>query len=70
MPLDISEIKPYLPSFNRELLEEIAGCGIIQEVPAGTEILKEGQYIKMIPIVLEGLVQVFTRTEEKELLLY
>jgi CRP/FNR family transcriptional regulator len=70
MPLDISEIKPYLPSFNRELLGEIAGCGIIQEVPAGTEILKEGQYIKMIPIVLEGLVQVFTRTEEKELLLY
>jgi CRP/FNR family transcriptional regulator, anaerobic regulatory protein len=70
MPLDISEIKPYLPAFNSELLQEIAGSGSIQDVPAGMEILKEGQYIKMIPIVLEGLVKVFTRTEEKELLLY
>jgi CRP/FNR family transcriptional regulator, anaerobic regulatory protein len=70
MPLDISEIKPYLPTFNNELLQEIAGNGIIQDLPLGMEILKEGQYVKMIPIVLEGLVKVFTRTEEKELLLY
>lgn len=70
MPLDISEIKPYLPTFNNELLQEIAGNGIIQDIPLGMEILKEGQYVKMIPIVLEGLVKVFTRTEEKELLLY
>lgn len=70
MPLDISEIKPYLPTFNNELLQEIAGNGVIQDVPLGMEILKEGQYVKMIPIVLEGLVKVFTRTEEKELLLY
>ncbi|MBN8673189.1 MAG: Crp/Fnr family transcriptional regulator [Chitinophagales bacterium] len=70
MPLDISEIKPYLPTFNNELLQEIAGNGIIQDMPLGMEILKEGQYVKMIPIVLEGLVKVFTRTEEKELLLY
>ena len=70
MPLDLSEIKPYLPAFNNELLQEIANNGTIQDVPAGMEILKEGQYVKMIPIVLEGLVKVFTRTEEKELLLY
>jgi len=70
MPLDISEIKPYLPSFTEELLDEIAAHGTIKDMPAGMEILKEGQYVKMIPIVLEGLVKVFTRTEEKELLLY
>lgn len=70
MPLDLSEIKPYLPTFNSELLQEIANNSIIQDVPAGMEILKEGQYVKMIPIVLEGLVKVITRTEEKELLLY
>jgi CRP/FNR family transcriptional regulator len=32
--------------------------------------MKEGQSVKMIPIVLEGLVKVFTRYEDKELLLY
>ena len=70
MPPDISEIKPYLPFFDGELLQEIAANGIVKEIPAGREILKEGQYVKMIPIVMEGLVKVFTRAEEKELLLY
>jgi CRP/FNR family transcriptional regulator len=43
---------------------------ILKEVPQGTEILREGQYVKVIPIVLEGLIKVFSRHEEKELLLY
>lgn len=70
MPLEISEIKSVLPFFNQELLEEIAASGVIQDIPADREILKEGQYVRMIPVVLRGLVKVFTRTEEKELLLY
>lgn len=70
MPLAVEEIKRYLPGFDNDLLEEIANYGLIKEVPAGVEVLKEGQYIKAIPIVLEGLVKVFTRAEEKELLLY
>lgn len=70
MSVGIEEIKPYLPSFSEELLREIASAATIKEVQAGMEILKEGQYIKTIPIVLEGVVKVFTRTEEKELLLY
>ena len=70
MPISIEEIKPFLPSFNEELLEVIAASGLIKNLPAGMEILKEGQYVKMIPIVLEGLVKVFTSIEDKELLLY
>lgn len=70
MSLDIAEIKKYLPVFTEELMAEIANYGLIKEIPEGVEILKEGQYIKAIPIVLEGLVKVFTRMEEKELLLY
>lgn len=70
MPLAINEIKKFLPGFENELLEEIASHGQIKEVPEGVEILKEGQYVKVIPIVLEGLVKTFTRAEEKELLLY
>ncbi|NOT50943.1 MAG: Crp/Fnr family transcriptional regulator [Chitinophagaceae bacterium] len=70
MPFEIAEIKSYLPAFGNELLAEIAAAGSIMEVPEGKEILREGQYIKTVPIVLLGLVKVFTRTEEKELLLY
>jgi CRP/FNR family transcriptional regulator, anaerobic regulatory protein len=70
MPLDLSEIKPFLPDFSQELLQVIAAEGSVMDVPAGMEILKEGQYVRMIPIVLQGLVKVFTRVEEKELLLY
>lgn len=70
MPLDLAEIKPFLPDFSQELLQVIAADGNLMDVPAGMEILKEGQYVRMIPIVLQGLVKVFTRVEEKELLLY
>lgn len=68
--MDLQEIKPFFPGFSTELLEVIALDGSIQDVPGGLEILKEGQYVRMIPIVLSGLVKVFTRVEEKELLLY
>lgn len=70
MPLDSTEIQKYLPGFDADLLEEIAAHGLVKEVPPGVEILREGQYIKSVPIVLEGLVKVFTRQGDKELLLY
>lgn len=53
-----------------ELLIEIEREGTIQELPADMEILRAGQYVKVIPIVLDGLIKVFNRHEDKELLLY
>jgi CRP/FNR family transcriptional regulator len=70
MLLPLSQLQSYLPGFGHELLQEIAEYGIIKEFPETTEILKEGQYVKVIPIVLKGLVKVFASFEEKELLLY
>lgn len=40
------------------------------EIPKNTEVMREGQYVKAIPIVTSGLVKVYTRHEDKELLLY
>ena len=54
----------------RELLKEIIENSAIKDFPVNTELVKEGQYIRHIPIVLKGLVKVFTQYEEKELLLY
>jgi CRP/FNR family transcriptional regulator len=52
------------------LLDKIEQVSSIKEFPKGTEILREEQYVKFLPIVLEGLVKVYSRFEEKELLLY
>lgn len=56
--------------FSLELKEELVKHSEIKDVPQNTELMREGQYIKIIPIVLEGLVKVFTKHEDKELLLY
>lgn len=59
-----------LPFFRPQLKEEIKKFGIIQEFEKGTEILREQQHIKMLPIMLKGLVKVYSKFEERELLLY
>jgi CRP/FNR family transcriptional regulator len=51
-------------------MEELLDHSTIQTIPKDTEILREGQYVKVIPIVLDGLIKVFSRHEEKELLIY
>ena len=64
------EITDLFPQFDPDLISEIIEHGTILELEENTEILREGQYVKVIPIVLEGLIKVFTRHEDRELLLY
>lgn len=63
-------IKKHLYFLGPDLLEEVNRHGIITDIPADTEILEEGQYVKVIPVVLNGLIKVYSRYEDKELLLY
>lgn len=58
---------PFLPE---PLRREMEADGILKEFPAGTELLREGQYVKVIPIVFDGLVKVMGRFDDKDLLLY
>jgi len=53
-----------------DLIEEMHVKGLLKEVPAGSEILHEGQYVNYVPILLSGLLKVYTRQEDRELLLY
>lgn len=62
--------KKILSFLNPELVDLILKESSTQEIPKGTEILREQQYVKVLPIVLEGLVKVYSRFDEKELLLY
>jgi len=70
MAVDISLVKKFLPSVGTELQGAFAHDGLIMDFESGVEILREGQSVKMIPLVLEGLIKVYTRNEDRELLLY
>ncbi len=70
MSVDRTVIKSYLSFLHEELQQAFSEYGSVKEIPAGTEIMHEGQSVKLIPVVLEGLVKVYTRNEDRELLLY
>jgi CRP/FNR family transcriptional regulator len=63
-------LKDYLPFLPDDFIEEMEQFGTVMQFEPHTEILRQGQYVKLVPIVLEGIVKVFTRHEDKELLLY
>lgn len=63
-------VKKQLSFLGKELFTKIVEVSNVVEVEKNIEVLKEGQYVKVIPIVIKGLLKVFTRQEEKELLLY
>ena len=52
------------------LKDKIREFGQYSEASKGTELLRVGQYVKVVPLVIEGLIKVFSQYEEKELLLY
>ena len=62
--------KSILSFLKPDLLEEILAKSSVQSIPKGTEILREHQYVKVLPIVVDGFVKVYSRFDEKELLLY
>ena len=63
-------IKQQLSFLNSSLIEELLKHSTISDFPKGTQILRDEQYVKILPIVLNGLVKVFSKFDEKELLLY
>lgn len=57
-------------STHKILFQKLLEVGTVQKIEKGIEILREGQFVKLIPFVQEGLIKVFTRYEDRELLLY
>lgn len=53
-----------------DLLQEIGNDGKLLNIPAATELVKKGDYVKSVPLVLDGVIKVYSRYQEKELLLY
>lgn len=67
---DIDIIRKSFSFLGEDALNQLIKIGTIQSIPEGTEILREGQYVKVVPLVIEGLIKVYTKQEDKELLLY
>ncbi|OIQ22507.1 MAG: hypothetical protein BM557_00535 [Flavobacterium sp. MedPE-SWcel] len=61
-------------SFNKvvelDLKEEIKQSGSIQSFKKGETLIREGQFLKTLPIVLSGSIRVFQTNEDREILLY
>ncbi|MBT0606742.1 Crp/Fnr family transcriptional regulator [Aequorivita echinoideorum] len=68
----ILELKKYYGSlFENELLEEINQVGTFMELPEGKDLMKPGQYIKSIPLLLSGSIKIMRPDGDgDELLLY
>lgn len=63
-------IKTKLPYLENNLIEEIISSSSDVTLPPNQQILREGQYIKTIPLVINGLLKVITSHGDKEILLY
>jgi len=66
----IEQARQKLFFLGKDLLDEMFDQASLHTFPKGTELLEEGQYVKVIPLVVEGAIKVFSRYEEKDLLLY
>lgn len=53
-----------------ELKEEILQSGKVANFKKGDVIVKDGQYVKFLPIVLEGAIRVYQQKDDREILLY
>lgn len=65
-------VRKHFPNIaEKALQEEIATVGKLTEFSAGTVIMDVGQYVKMVPLVIEGAIKVSREDEDgHELFLY
>lgn len=68
--IEESWISKIFPHLKPALISEIVNSSILKEIPSDSTILRTGQYVKVIPIVTKGLIKVFSKYEDKDLLLY
>lgn len=68
--IELDLIEKRFNYLEKDLVHELHAVAEIKKFPANIELVREGQYVKVIPIVLDGLIKVYTQFEDKELLLY
>lgn len=57
--------------FEEDLIKEITKVGILKEVASGEKIIEIGDYVKMMPLLVEGAIKILREDKDgDELLLY
>lgn len=64
------ELKIKLPTLELEFIQEILESSSILTIEKGQEIIKQDGFIPGVPIVIDGLIKVSARYDERSLLLY
>jgi len=59
-----------LPKLEKELLEEIEENASIKQFSKNDYVVKEGQIVRFLPIVLKGSIKVFSHEDTVQFLLY
>lgn len=59
-----------LAFLGNELIELMMAAGINHIAKKGEELMHQGQYVKFLPLVLEGIIKVTIKQDEREMLLY
>ena len=53
-----------------DLQDELMQHGTLMEFNKADVVVRPGQYVKFLPIVLNGAIRVYQQNEEREILLY
>lgn len=68
--MELNHLTTQLSFLETELLDQLDLSEAIVQVPTDQEVVRPGQFIKVVPIVIDGLIKVSAQHEDKELLLY
>jgi len=68
--LGYNELNNCFHTFRKEIYEEIGRHGFLKEFAKGEFVLKENTYPKVLPIVNQGILKVFSQENEVEFLMY
>lgn len=68
--MDVLSLQQKLPLLEEALIREIIERAQEVTIPPQQQILREGQYIKTIPVVMNGLLKVISGSGDKDMLLY
>lgn len=67
------QIQTQFPYFNQssDFISKMIDCGNLMEIKGGTIILNVGEYIRVIPFLLDGLIKIYREDDDgNEILLY
>jgi CRP/FNR family transcriptional regulator, anaerobic regulatory protein len=64
-------LKNQFPFFENDLMLDICRRGSINNVPANSKLMEPGKYIKFLPLLCDGLIEIYRDdTDSREALLY